>query len=293
MAPSRHRRRGFSRRVQFSLFIGYVIAVVGAVFGLALVLVSRFDPQGFSILRGAALDVTAPVTSTGRTFVRGVGSIGYEVRAYFRAGSQNNRLREQLKIAQRRLIQASALEEENRRLKRVVRLLENHPAPIVVARLVGSDLAGHRRFATLSAGWRAGVRPGQPVRSTDGLVGRIFETGMFASRVVLLTDGGNNIPVRLVRSGTPILAVGRGDGALDLHALVGGGFPFKLGDVAVTSGTGGVYPPNIPVAVVVKVDGERAVAWPLADPARLDFAIVEPVYQPPLPSREAPPPRLP
>jgi len=129
------------------------------------------------------------------------------------------------------------------------------------------------------------------VRSVDGLVGRVAEAGQFASRVVLLTDGGNNIPVRLARSGTPVLAVGRGDGTLDLHALVGGGFPFKVGDVAVTSGTGGVYPPNIPVAVITRVDGERALAWPLADPARLDFAIVDPVYQPPVvPRDETPPP---
>lgn len=293
MAPSRHRRRGFSRRVQLSLFVGYVIAVVGVVVGLALVLVARFDPQGFSLLRGAALDVTAPVTSVGRSAVRGVGNVGYEIGAYFRAGSQNSALRQELKVAQRRLIRAKALEHENQRLKRIVRLLENRPRPVAVARLVGSDLSGHRRFATLAAGASAGVRPGQPVRSPDGLVGRVSETGQFASRVALLTDGGNNIPVRLVRSGTPVLAVGRGDGALDLRALIGGGFPFKLGDVAVTSGTGGVYPPNIPVAVVVKVDGEHALAWPLADPARLDFAIVEPVYQPPPPPPAEPRPPAP
>jgi rod shape-determining protein MreC len=293
VAPSRHRRRGFSRRVQLSLFVSYVIAVVGAVLGLALVLVSRFDPQGFSLLRGTALDITSPITSVGRSMVVGVESIGNGIGAYFQAGSQNQALREELKIAQRRLIRAKALEYENARLKRIAGLLENRERPIVVARLIGSDLAGHRRFATLSAGARRGVRPGQPVRSLDGLVGRIFETGQFASRVTLLTDGGNNIPVRLTRSGVPVLAVGRGDGMLDLRALMGGGFPFKRGDVAVTSGTGGVYPPNIPVAVVVKVDGEHALAWPLANPAKLDFAIVEPVYQPPLPPRDETTPPLP
>ena len=283
MAPPRYRRRGFSRRIQLSLFIGYVIAVIGVVIGLALMLVARFDPQGFGLLRGAALDATMPITSAGRSVVRAVESAGSGVGAYVRAGSQNNALRQELKLAKRRLIHAKAIEHENQRLKRMVRLLENRPRPVAVARLVGSNLSGHRRFATLAAGARAGVRPGQPVRSLDGLVGRVFETGQFASRITLLTDGGNNIPARLVRSGTPVFAIGRGDGSLDLRALVSGGFPFKVGDVAVTSGTGGVYPPNIPVAVVTKVDGEHAVAWPLADPARLDFAIVEPVYQPPPP----------
>jgi rod shape-determining protein MreC len=109
--------------------------------------------------------------------------------------------------------------------------------------------------------------------------------------VLLLTDAGSAVPVKITRGGAAALATGRGDGALDLKALVGSGTPFKKGDVAVTSGTGGVYAPNIPVAVVIRVDGEHALAWPLADPARLDFAIVEPVYLPPLPPRvDAPAP---
>jgi rod shape-determining protein MreC len=291
MAPPRHRRPGFSRRVQISLFVGYVIAVAGAVLGFGLVLLARFDPQTFSLLRGAAIDVSAPATAAGRTVVRSVESGGSAIGAYFRAGSQNEALRAELRQAHRKVIQAKATEAENRRLKKMLGLIEGHLRPIAVARLIGSDPTAHRRFATLAAGAMAGVRPGQPVRSADGLVGRVFETGQFASRVLLLTDAGSAVPVKITRGGAAALATGRGDGALDLKALVGSGTPFKKGDVAVTSGTGGVYAPNIPVAVVIRVDGEHALAWPLADPARLDFAIVEPVYLPPLPPRvDAPAP---
>jgi rod shape-determining protein MreC len=291
MAPPRHRRPGFSRRVQISLFVGYVIAVAGAVLGFGLVLLARFDPQTFSMLRGAAIDVSAPATAAGRTVVRSVESGGSAIGAYFRAGSQNEALRAELRQAHRKVIQAKATEAENRRLKKMLGLIEGHLRPIAVARLIGSDPTAHRRFATLAAGAMAGVRPGQPVRSADGLVGRVFETGQFASRVLLLTDAGSAVPVKITRGGAAALATGRGDGALDLKALVGSGTPFKKGDVAVTSGTGGVYAPNIPVAVVIRVDGEHALAWPLADPARLDFAIVEPVYLPPLPPRvDAPAP---
>jgi rod shape-determining protein MreC len=291
MAPPRHRRPGFSRRVQISLFVGYVIAVAGAVLGFGLVLLARFDPQTFSLLRGAAIDVSAPATAAGRAVVRSVESGGSAIGAYFRAGSQNEALRAELRQAHRKVIQAKATEAENRRLKKMLGLIEGHLRPIAVARLIGSDPTAHRRFATLAAGAMAGVRPGQPVRSADGLVGRVFETGQFASRVLLLTDAGSAVPVKITRGGAAALATGRGDGALDLKALVGSGTPFKKGDVAVTSGTGGVYAPNIPVAVVIRVDGEHALAWPLADPARLDFAIVEPVYLPPLPPRvDAPAP---
>ena len=50
----------------------------------------------------------------------------------------------------------------------------------------------------------------------------------------------------------------------------------------MTSGTGGLYPPGIPVAVVVHATRDDTIARPLADPARIDFAVVEQVYQPPV-----------
>ncbi|PTQ10089.1 rod shape-determining protein MreC [Sphingomonas oleivorans] len=283
MAPSRHRRRGFSRRVQYTLFAGYVVAVVGVVVAAALILIARFDPLAFSALRGLVLDAGAPVSAAGRSVVRGGETVSEEIGAYFNAAAQNRALRQELAVARRKLVAARAVQYENARLKRILHLTDNGRPPVAVARLIGSDAAGHRRFATLSAGSSSGVRPGLPVRGADGLIGRIFETGRFASRVLLLTDGGSTVPVRVARSGQPALAIGRGDGGLDLRALASGGRPFQKGDLVVTSGTGGIYAPNLPVAVVVNVDRELAVARPVADPARLDFAIVDPVFQIPLP----------
>jgi rod shape-determining protein MreC len=55
----------------------------------------------------------------------------------------------------------------------------------------------------------------------------------------------------------------------------------------VTSGAGGVYPPDVPVAIARVSNRDLAIARPFADPNRLDFAIVLPPYVPPTPS--APP----
>ena len=86
----------------------------------------------------------------------------------------------------------------------------------------------------------------------------------------------------------PALATGRGDGTLDIRALEAGSNPFRVGDVFVTSGAGGVYPPNVPVGKALKSNRDLAVARPFADPNRLDFAITLPPYVPPVPN--APPP---
>ena len=76
MAPPQNRRLGFSRRAHFGLFLGYVIAIGAAIIALLLLTISIVDPRGFSALRGAALDVTAPVAGAGRSVVDFFSNIG-------------------------------------------------------------------------------------------------------------------------------------------------------------------------------------------------------------------------
>jgi rod shape-determining protein MreC len=280
MAPPSTRRAGFSRRAQYSLFFGYVIAVAGVMFAVLLLLVAVIDPTGFAALKGASLDVTKPFTAGGRGVVNFFGGLGGSVSDYFQAGSQNAALRRQLAAERQRLIQARVIEGENQHLRALLKLDQDNPGTVAVTRIVGSSFASVRRLATLSAGSIAGVRVGEPVRAAEGLIGRVIESGHFASRVLLVSDGASSVPVRLVRDGTPAIAVGHGDGTIDLKTLEVGKNPFRRGDVLVTSGIGGVFPPGVPVAVVAAVQKDRTVAKPLADPARIDFAMVLPIYQP-------------
>ena len=67
---------------------------------------------------------------------------------------------------------------------------------------------------------------------------------------------------------------------VEVRPLEVGRNPFKPGDLIITSGTGGLYPPRVPVARVVKLKDDGAIALPLADPATTSFAIVEPPYEP-------------
>jgi rod shape-determining protein MreC len=280
MAPPKNRRPGFSRKAQFGLFLGYVIAIGGILVAALLLAVAIFDPRGFAALRGGALDATAPIAEAGSSVGSFFTGLGEGISDYFRAGSQNAELRQQLAATRRELIRRQAFDYENRRLLALLGLARTTEDEVTVARIVGSTYDSPRRLATLSAGSAAGVLPGQPVRSPDGLIGRVLETGRWASRVMLITDGASNVPVRLVRDGTPALAVGRGDGTVELHTLEVGQNPFRRGDVLVTSGIGGLFPPDIPVAVVTASENDTAIAQPIADPARMDFALVLRAFQP-------------
>ena len=283
MAPPSPRRPGFSRRAQFSLFAGYVVAIAGSLLAILFIVTAHIDPAGHSALRGAMADITYPVSSglyAARNTVRDVSS---GTAAYFDAASKNRAMAQELDAARRRLIEGDANALENRRLKRLLRIAEAQPKPVVAARLVNSSPTSSRRFATLAAGSHDGVEVGQPVRSADGLVGRIVQRGRLSSRILLIIDSETIVPVKRLRDGLPALAIGLGDGRLEIRALAAGANPFALGDVFVTSGTGGIYAPGIAVAIATRRTREATFARPLADPDSLDFGIVEPVYLAPLP----------
>lgn len=280
MAAPPTRRAGFSRRAQLTVFLGYVVAVGGVLVAILLLIVAAVDPRGFAALRGTALDVTAPVSAAGRSVVGYVSGIGESVSEYFAAASKNAELRRELERTRRELHETRFAAQENERLKEMLGIAAGEADEVTVARIVGSSFDSARRLATLSAGAGSGVEAGQPVRGPDGLIGRVIETGRWAARVLLVSDASSNVPVRSLRDGTPALAVGRGDGTIELKTLEVGENPFRPGDVLVTSGTGGVFPPGIPVARVVRLEGDSAIARPVADPARADYALVLRVFQP-------------
>ncbi|EAT09105.1 rod shape-determining protein MreC [Sphingobium sp. 10 DY56-G10] len=279
MARPPSRRPGINRKAQYSLFASYVVAVVGAVAGLLLVVIAIFDPTGFAGLRTVTAEVTRPISVGLKNMVSGISSVDEVLAAYWRAGSQNVSLRRQVEADRNRIIEARAIAQENARLKRLLKLVDEDQSDLLTARLISSSSGSTRRFARLNAGRWQGVRPGMPVRAAEGLVGRIDSTTPNTSEVLLLTDTGNIVPVRRANDSVPAISTGGGDGSLEIRALSAGRNPFKPGDLLVTSGIGGIYQPNIPVAVVVRVQGEIAWGFPLANPSRIDAVVVERAFE--------------
>lgn len=279
MARPPSRRPGHNRKAQYSLFASYVVAVSGALIGLLLIGVAIFDPTGFAVIRGGAGEITRPISATLKGLVRGVGSADEWVVAYINAGSQNAALRRQVDINRTRLIEAAAIQQENIRLKKLLKLVEAEKDEVVAARIISSSASSTRRFARLNAGKAQDVQPGMPVRAPEGLVGRIYTSGINTAEVLLLTDSSNVVPVRRAKDDIAAISTGRDDGSVEIRPLTAGNNPFKPGDVMVTSGIGGLYRPNIPVAIVVRIRGDIAIGVPLANPARVEAVMVQRPYE--------------
>jgi rod shape-determining protein MreC len=280
MAPPRNRRPGYSRRAYNSIFFAYVAAAAGVLLGAVLLASSMANPGGFATLRGLGNDLVQPV-ARGAADLRGWFADGWDVLcAYATWGPENARLQREVALARVKSVESAALADENRRLKALLQLADDTPKPVANAWLVASTSGNTRRYATISAGARAGVRPGMPVRAPLGLVGRVLEVGQFSARVLMITDTQSVVPVRRASDGLPAFATGKGDGTLQLRLLTLGINPLKPGDAFVTSGSGGLYWPGTPIAVVSSLTRDGAIARVLGDPTTSDAVAVQPQWAP-------------
>jgi len=280
MAPPAHRRSGVNKKAQLGVFTGYVVAGVGALFGAALLTISMLRPETFGGLRSMASDAAAPLGEAGAAGRTGSQGFFDAIAGYYRAGSRNAELAQEVKIARVRLAEAEAIKQENARLKAVLGLASDESRPIATARLIGSTSSSARRLGYISAGRNEGVRPGMPVTSPMGLVGRVLEAGAESSLILLLTDSESMVPVRRATDNVVAFAEGRSDGSLRLRLINLGINPIKRGDVFVTSGAGGMFRPGTAVAIATEITRDGAIAQLLSNPAATDVVVVEPIWEP-------------
>lgn len=301
MAPPVNRRTGYSRRAQYSTFAAYVVGVLGVLGGGALLASSVLGHASFGWLHDAAADVQAPAARVGAQARAGAGNVFDVAAGFFVSGTQNARLKREVALARAHAVEMQAVQDENRRLKAQLQLASIDPTPVANAWMIASTASSTRRYATISAGSAQGVTAGMPVRTPQGLVGRVLETGHVASRILLVTDTESTVPVRRASDGTPAFINGKGDGTLQVRLLSLGLNPLKVGDVFVTSGAGGLYWPGTPMAMVTALTHDGAVARPLSDPAASEIVTVQPSWEPtadptlppPAPDVPPPPPRKP
>jgi len=242
----------------FLIFISALLAVLG-----------KADVLLFDRVRVVLADTLAPVLQVaGEPIVTASKAIGTvkDIASVYR---QN----EELKLENQRLLQwqevARRLESENEELRNLVKFAPQGAMSSVAAQVIADSGGAFLRNVLVNVGRDEGVTRGQPALTGDGLVGRVIELGDRTARILLLTDINSHIPV--VVEGTHERAMLNGDNS-DQPQLVyfQPKTPVKPGDRIVTSGSGGVFPPDLPIGVVVSANGMIRVE-PYADLARLEM----------------------
>jgi len=234
-----------------------------------LIMVARVDPVLVDQIRTRVVDAFAPIlgafAAPAATVARGMEALEQAWNVY----EENQRLREQ----NARLLPwqqaALRLEAENRSLRSLLNVRTDPSINFITARVVAEPGGAFVRTMLVMAGRRDGVRPGQAVISGMGLVGRVVGVGEWSSRILLITDLNARVPVMLERA--QVRAILGGDNT-DMPRLVhlSADVHVSVGDRVVTSGTGGLFPPGLPVGVVSSVHERTVRVRPLAELGSLE-----------------------
>jgi len=166
---------------------------------------------------------------------------------------ENSRLNAERMLTQARLQRFAALEAENSRLRAMLEATERMQDRVRVAEIMSVSSDPYRHILVVDKGTNDGVFDGQAMIDADGVVGQIIETGVLSSQGLLISDPGHALHVAVNRNGLRTVARGTGTfGHLDLLALPNSA-DIIAGDLLVTTGLGGVFPPGYPVAIVDSV----------------------------------------
>lgn len=170
---------------------------------------------------------------------------------------QNDRLRRESLRIQSKLEKYAELEAENRRLRRLLDSSTKVGERVLIAELLSVDMNPFSRKIVLNKGTRDGVYSGQALIDSNGVMGQVVHAGPFSSNALLITDPSHALPVQVHRSGLRAVAVGIGP--LNLLELLHmpNNADIRVGDLLVTSGLGGRFPPGYPVGHVVSIERDR------------------------------------
>lgn len=167
--------------------------------------------------------------------------------------AENTRLRTRESELALRALNYEGLARENAELRGLKDALPAVADRWLVAEIVNVELTTLRQRLLIDRGTTNGVFAGQAVLDDAGLLGQTMHIGPWSAEVILVTDPDHAVPVQIERTGLRTIAVGAGnEGTLTLPYLPANA-DVKPGDLLITSGLGGVFPPGYPVARVAEI----------------------------------------
>ncbi|EGQ7983439.1 rod shape-determining protein MreC [Vibrio vulnificus] len=210
--------------------------------------------DAFSSVRYFLNSLVAPIQYTAnlpRSMFDGVYE-RFSTRQSLLEGNQNLK-REVLRLRSDLLL-LEQYKEENQRLRKLLGSSFVRDEKKMVAEVMAVDTSPYRHQVVIDKGGIDGVYIGQPVLNEKGIVGQITFVAAHNSRVLLLSDAKNAIPVQVVRNDIRVIA--SGNGSIDEIQLehIPTSTDVQVDDLLVTSGLGGVYPEGYPVAYVTSVE---------------------------------------
>ncbi len=237
-----------------------------------LIIIGKFDIIALRNLSSFLTDYFAPVSTVVNIPAKEIENVIDDVKSVTQLRQENLRFKTEIRrlkiIEKNSQIQESELIE----LKRLLNFIPRDNQKLITGRVLNISGGTFAKTMLINAGIKDGVEIGQPVISSDGLVGSIVNVGPSSSRVLLIIDINSMTPIFLSQSGWPAIVQGQNGSLLKLRFLSSDATPI-IGEVVETSGHGGKYPTGLNVGKIVSSNGNFLVL-PSSNPQKLRFVSI-------------------
>jgi rod shape-determining protein MreC len=203
------------------------------------------------LIFGSAESVASGVTQPVTAFVDNIGSAAH-------AQATINGLQRQVVRLRAELSQAQLSKAQTAQLSKLFQLAGRGRYRVVAANVIAVGPA-YENTVTIDAGSADGIKPDETVLNGDGLVGAVTSVSSHTATVLLDTDAGSTVGVRVAGTGEIGAVTGLGhsqDGPAALRLQVfDANAVLAPGQQLVTFGSvgGRPYAPGVPVGVITRV----------------------------------------
>jgi rod shape-determining protein MreC len=199
---------------------------------------------------------------------------------------RNAELESEVARLQAQVIELQQRVGETETLAALVAYARKHPeSSYKAASVIGRDPSPFLHYVIINSGSNDGVLRGMPVMTAQGLIGRVDAVISDAARVQLITDPASSINIRLQNSNLEAVLTGSVTGNLSLD-LIPQNIAIEEGDVVLTSGLGGGFPPDLIIGQLVNVRRreadlfQEASVQPVVDFSRLQIVLIITNFRP-------------
>jgi len=220
---------------------------------LSLVALTLGQTRPMRLVENAALRFISPLQARLSSLANEVRENIELVREWRELKRRNEELQSQLDRLVIDYVRLKELEAENEALRRLLDFTREHPTHrYKAAMVIGRDPSGLLHYLLIDVGSAEGIREGMPVVTERGLVGRIAETGVHSSKVLLILDPASSVNAIVQGSRATGVVEGCLEGGLVMR-YVPQGEEVSVGDIILTSGLGGNFPKGLVIGQVTSV----------------------------------------
>lgn len=251
---------------KISLFLLILISII-------LFLVNRFNPESLENFRVEVTDYVNPVANYFEGIADSVSLVFEQIDNILHANTYSRQLRiardENFKLK----LELLNLREENKKMQTLLNFIPYKGREFYTARIISRAPGPFVQSAYIKSKDVSKIEKDNVVMNDDGLVGQVESVAEDVANIILITDRRSNIPVKCKNSGKRAILEGMGSITPELGYLLSTK-NLSVGEEILTSGDGGVFPPDIPVGYIEKIENERVFVSTYANMESLDYVFI-------------------